>query len=82
MNNKYNIGESLEDKETDYFGTIENIEEVSGVTLYYFEDSKVLPEERVNIKGVKGMRSLINFLNKTDEEKNEFWEDIFPTDWI
>jgi hypothetical protein len=68
MNNKYNIGESLEDKETDYFGVIEDIEEVDCVTLYYFEDGKVLPEERVSLKGVKGMRNLINFINKPEDE--------------
>ena len=82
MNNKYNIGESLEDKETDYFGVIEDIEEVGGVTLYYFEDGKVLPEERVSLKGVKGMRNLINFINKPEDEKNKIWEDIIPDNWI
>lgn len=75
MKNKYDIGESLEDKETDYFGVIEDIEEVDCVTLYYFEDGKVLPEERVSLKGVKGMRNVINFINLTEDEKNKISEE-------
>jgi len=33
-----------------------------------------LPQNRLRLKGVKG---LTNFLNKTNDEKNEIWDTIF-----
>ena len=77
MNNKYEIGESLEDKETDYFGVVVDYEVVGDVILYYFEDGHALPEHRVTLKGVKGMRNLIEFIQKPEEEKNEYIRNVF-----
>jgi|TARA_R110000782_G_C14531062_1_gene382436 hypothetical protein len=79
MKNKYNIGEVVEDKVSDLKGTIREFEVFDDLILYYFEEGNALPENRLYLHGVKG---LTNFLNKTDEEKNKFWEDVFPTDWI
>mgnify|MGYP001089517301 CR=1 FL=1 len=79
MNNKYNIGEVVEDRQSSLKGTIKEYEQYDDVILYYFEEGGALPENRLLLKGVKG---LTNFLNKTNDEKNKIWEDVFPIDWI
>ena len=74
MKNKYNIGQIVEDRQSDKKGTIREYEFFGDVILYYFEEGGALPENRLLLKGSKG---LTNFLNKTNEEKNEIWETIF-----
>ena len=79
MKNKYNIGEVVEDRQSELYGTIKEYESFDGMILYYFEEGGALPEHRLLLKGVKG---LTNFLNKSNEEKNKIWEDIIPNNWI
>jgi hypothetical protein len=77
MKNKYNIGDSLEDKKTNYFGVVKDYEVVGDIILYYFEDGIAIPEHQVTLKGVKGMRNFIEFIQKPEEEKNEYVKKIF-----
>ena len=74
MKNRYVIGEVVEDQESKKWGTIKDFEFFGDLILYYFKEGGALPEHRVRLKGVKG---LSNFLNKTNEEKNQIWDTIF-----
>ncbi len=53
MNNKYNIGEVVEDRQSSLKGTIKEYEQYDDVILYYFEEGGALPENRLLLKGVK-----------------------------
>ncbi len=79
MNNKYNIGEVVEDRQSSLKGTVKEYEQYDDIILYYFEEGGALPENRLLLKGVKGLN---NFLNKANEKKNKIWEDVFHIDWI
>jgi len=74
MKIRYNIGEVVEDQLSNKCGTISEYENFGDVILYYFEEGGALPQNRLRLKGVKG---LTNFLNKTNDEKNEIWKTIF-----
>jgi len=74
MNNKYNIGEVVEDRQSKQKGTIKDYEQFDDLILYYFDEGGALPENRLLLEGVKGLN---NFLNKTDDEKNSIFERYF-----
>jgi len=74
MKNKYNIGEVVEDRQSNQKGTIKDYEQFDDIILYYFDEGGALPENRLLLEGVKGLN---NFLNKTNDEKNEIWKTIF-----
>lgn len=74
MNNKYNIGEVVEDRQSEQKGTIKDYEQFDNLILYYFDEGGALPENRLLLEGVKGLN---NFLNKTDDEKNSIFERYF-----
>ena len=74
MKNKYILGEVVEDRSSNMWGTIKDFEVFDDMVLYYFKEGGALPEHRLRLKGTTG---LSNFLNKTNEEKNKIWETIF-----
>lgn len=74
MKNKYKIGQLVEDRLSNKRGIISEFEIFGDVILYYFIGGGALPENRLILEGVKGLN---NFLNKTNDEKNEIWENIF-----
>ena len=74
MKNKYNIGEVVEDRQSEQKGTIKDYEEFDDLILYYFDEGGALPENRLLLEGVKGLN---NFLNKTNDEKNSIFERYF-----
>ena len=74
MNNKYNIGEVVEDRQSEQKGTIKDYEQFDDLILYYFDEGGALPENRLILEGVKGLN---NLLNKTDDEKNSIFERYF-----
>ena len=74
MENKYNIGDVIEDRYSKKFGVIKDFEVFDDMVLYYLNEGGALPENRVYLKGVK---SIVSFLNKTNQEKNQVWEKLF-----